>query len=199
MSEARKWDSISATVGGVLRRPRPTFNLAVQEGRIAPGLTAVAGAGLAWAGFCALLWSRGHAPSFTGNPIPAADYYGFQALFITPLLLLGWLLLSGAAHGTARLLGGRGSWSSTSAVTGLSYGLPILLAFVVPDLVAYVFGGFEALAPVLRLSAPACALWMLALTSLALQAAHGLTGPRSLVAAVAGILAQGVLVGAFAR
>ncbi len=190
---------LTAALVGAIVRPMPTLaGVAVAEWWL-PSAIAVLAAGLSWAAFCFVLFSAGHAPSFTGVPLDPARYYQAQALFITPLLLVGWLLLAAGAHGVARAGGGSGTFRGTAAALGLGYGLPILLVFVLPDILVYAAGGFAELGYVVRMSAPLCALWVTVMTAAGVRAAHELSWSRATAAALAGVVLQGLLVGALAR
>lgn len=190
---------LAAALVGALVRPMPTLaGVAVAEWWV-PSAVAVVAAGLSWAAFCFALASAGHTPSFTGVPIDPASYYQAQALFITPLLVVGWLMMSAGAHGCARVLRGSGTWRGTAAALGLGYGLPILLVFVLPDILMYAAGGFAELGYLVRLSTPLCALWVTVMTAAGVRAAHELSWGRATAAALVGVALQGLLVGAFAR
>jgi hypothetical protein len=192
-------DGLTAALVGAVVRPMPTLaGVAIAEWWL-PSLVAVLAAGGSWAAFCVALHGDGHAPSFTGVPIPAAQYYLAQALFIAPLLLVGWVLLAAGGHGAARTLGGQGTFRGTLAALGLGYGLPILLVFVLPDILVYAAGGFAELGFVVRLSAPLCALWVTVMSAAGIRAAHELSWGRASAAALAGVVLQGLLVGTLAR
>lgn len=190
---------VAAALWGSIMRPMPTLaGVALAEWWL-PALIAVLAAGSSWAAFCAVLADAGHQPSFVGLPIEPASFYRYQSVFITPLLIGGWLLMSLTAHHAGKALNGTGTFRGTAAAAGLGYGLSILLLFVLPDLLVYAVGGFAELGLVFRLSAPLCALWVIVMTTASIRAAHELSWARSIVAALCGVLAQGLLVGTWVR
>lgn len=159
----------------------------------------VLAAGAIWACFCVLLHRTGHAPSRTLVPIARADYYLYQACFVVPLLLAQWRLASAVAHRVARALGGRGEAAPLTVQLAPALALPLIVVFLVPDLVTYAWLGFAALAKLVRITAPlsfVCSVW---LGTRAVQRVHRLGGGRALVAALVGVLAQALVGGVLLR
>jgi len=167
-----------------------------QVGSAAPPMALTA---LLWASFCFVLWQQGHMPAFTGNPLPQAAYYGWQALFISPLLFAAWMLASGAAFFCARFFGSAGSFKATQSTLGLSVAVPTLFAFLLPDIAAFLFFGFDALAWVIRVSAPITACWMFALLTIAMRAVHAFLWVKSTLVASVAFLTFGVATASLAR
>jgi hypothetical protein len=173
------------------------FQRLVATGSCRAGAVAVALAGFGWALLCLVLHRAGHAPSVTLLPIE--PYYLAQAAFVVPLLFVLWGLCSVVAQRVARALGGSGSGMATANVLGVALAAPLLVLFILPDAVAYRALGFEALATLVRFTAPlslAATLW---LATLALRSAHSLSTPRSFVAGAAGVIAQAALGGILLR
>jgi hypothetical protein len=164
-----------------------------------PGAVAVASAGAVWAILCGLLAAGGHAPSVTLLPIPRERYYLAQALFVVPVLLAQWALCAALAHAAARALGGRGALPATANALGLALAVPLLVIFLVPDLVAYLSMGFAALGPLVRVTAPLALIGSLVLATAAVRSTHALGTGRALAAAAAGVLAQAAAGGVFLR
>ncbi|MFW6049768.1 MAG: hypothetical protein ACODAU_01265 [Myxococcota bacterium] len=171
----------------------------MREDTVRPGLLAVLAAGAAWAALCLVLAADDHAPSVSLVPIPRARYYLAQASFVVPVLLVQWGVCVGVARTVARRLGGAGAVRPLANGLGLALGLPLLSLFVVPDLIAYAVAGFEALGPLVRVTAPLAFVATSVLATGAVRLAHGLGVGRALVAALAGVLAQAVLGGMLLR
>src|SRR5690606_11366303 len=181
---------LGAHVAGVLLSPRPTLRALASEASARSGASAVALLGLAWSVLLALLWSGGHAPSFVLVPIPRDLYYLAQAVLMLPLLTALWWLSSEIAHRICRAAGGTGTEGGTRAALGFAYAAPMLAAHVVPELVAFVAGGFEAMATVGRVTLGLASLWVWALSAAALRIAHGARVRTAVLASFAGLLAQ---------
>jgi len=146
-----------------------------------------------WALFCLALAHEGRVPSRTFVPIPQRHYYAVQALFVTPLLLLQWLVCSAISTTVARALGGSARFRETANKLGLALALPLLVLFLLPDVVVYALWGFPALGKLVRVTAPlSFAVTMSAVTA-SLQTLHGLSWARAFSAAALGVLAQTLL------
>jgi hypothetical protein len=173
------------------------FQRLAAAGSLRAGATAVAFAGLAWALFCLMLHFAGQAPTVTLLPIER--YYLAQAVFVVPLLYLLWALCSLVSHRVARALGGSGSTKATANALGVALAAPLLALFLLPDAAAYATLGFDALAALVRFTAPlslAATLW---LGTLAVRSAHDLSRARSFAAAAAGVIAQAAIGGVLLR
>lgn len=144
--------------------------------------------GAVWALFCAWLWSAGHAPSRTFVPIPRELYYAAQALFVIPLLLMQWKLATWLA---ARLGGSVPKVLASGMAEALA--VPLLVLFLLPDLVSYGLFGFGSLGKLVRVTAPLSFVVSLALGTIAVARASGRSYPRSAGAALAALLAQALL------
>ena len=166
-----------------------------QHERAWPGALSIWLTGTCWAVLCVMLASGGHMPSRTLVPIVREHYYAAQAFFVTPLLAFLWLLCATVTAVTARALGGRGNWTTTANCVGVALAVPLLLLFLLPDLIAYQLLGFPALRLLVLVTAPLSFLGSLALSTFMLRISHGLPSGRAGIAATAGVLAQS-LVGA---
>lgn len=170
---------------GALVRPGPTARALSQGGFTAPAAAVVA-VGLLWAGLSAALAVGGHRPS---GPSPfGAAHYAVQAGLLVPLLVAGWLTYARVAH-----LGRPGPWRVTAKGLAAPYAGPVLFLFVLPDLAAYLAVGFEGLAATLRVTGPLLffGAWLTggrALSTL-LEVGPGAAAARAL----AGLLAQAIL------
>jgi hypothetical protein len=173
---------------GTLLSPRATFASLADAPRGA-GTVPVVVAGTAWAALSVVLAANGESPSRPAPFIPDDVHYLAQAIFVVPLFLVSWLVLSVVASRIAR---GR-----AHAPLGYAYGLPLLVTWAIPDAIAYGVFGFGSLAPLVRVVAPATAVYTLFLASRAVRAATGCSSGRAFAAAIAGLLAQ-ALVGAWA-
>ncbi len=190
---------LGATFVRVLVRPRSTLRALAGETSARAGASAVALLGVGWSALLALLWAGGHSPSFVLVPIPRELYYLAQAIAMLPILTALWWLCSEIAHRLCRAMGGSGEEAGTRVALGFAYAAPLLVAHVLPELVAYVAGGFDAMAKVGRVSLPFAALWVWALSAAALRVAHGVTTGRAVLASLAGLLAQAIAGGLVIR
>lgn len=178
-------------VAAVLTRPRPAFARLTAHPAPAVGLGAGALLGVSWALLAAWLAAGGHAPSMTrGLPVDAERYYATAALYLAPLWIALTALTAGAAHGAARLLGGRGDLRATLGAVGAAYALPLWVAVVIPDAIVYGLAGFDAMGVAMRVQGPIAVVWVTTLTTLALRATQGLGTGRALVAALCAAVAQ---------
>ena len=184
---------------GLLRSPRVTLARLAQRASPRDGLVAILVLGALVAAFALLLHAGGHAPSVTLVPIPRAQYYLWQALFVAPLFVALWLVFGLVTHGLCRLSGGGGPLGATLAVIGVGYAAPVALLFVVPDLAVFLVAGHGALASAMRFYAPLAVLGCLALCALGLRAAHGVGPLRAALIALAGFVVQGAAGGILLR
>lgn len=199
MEEAPADLRLGAHVLGILFRPRATLRVLAAQRSTRPGASAIALLGVGWTALLLLLWAGGHAPSVVLLPIPRGDYYLAQGLAMMPLLTALWWLSSQIAHRLARAAGGTGSEGGARSALGFAYAAPMLIAHVVPELVAYLAGGFETMALVGRFTLAVAALWVLALSTAALRVTHGVRVPVALGAAFVGLLAQALVGGVVIR
>lgn len=163
------------------------------------GAAFVAGAGAIWAALLLWLHARGHAPSRSVLPIPADDYYFWQALFVIPTLLACWTILTWVSLRIGTALGGHGEFGTLATAIAVAYAAPLAFTFVLPELFAFALFGFDALRVVIRFTAPLSGLVTLVLCTRTLARRLGLPLGRALVAAIAGLAAQGVVAGVALR
>jgi hypothetical protein len=175
---------------------RQVFERLTEERRIGFAGASVAGAGATWAALCLLLARGGHAPSVTLMPIAPERYYLWQAAFVVPVLAAQWLASAGLAHRAAK---GKGSFTSMASALGPALAGPLIVAFLVPDLVAYAWGGFDALKILVRFSAPISLALTGWLATVAVRAASGRSTRRSLAVALLAILAPAAVASVFLR
>lgn len=185
----------------VSRLSDPSYQHRMSEapGRESNGALAVVTAGLVWAALCAVLAADGRAPTVALLPIPHDRYYAAQALFVVPVLLGQWWLASQVSWRIARRLGGTGSWAGTLGPMGWALALPLLVFFLLPDLVVYLAAGFEGLGRIVRFTAPTSLFGAVVLATRVMRRVHGLGWGRAWAAGFAGVLAQAVLGGVFLR
>jgi hypothetical protein len=182
----------------VLFRP----SAVAEEIRAAPasrdGAVAVAQLGVVWAVFCAALFAAGHGPSFSLLPIPKGTYYAAQAVFVVPLTLALWWLMSAIA---ARVAGAKDASgrAMTFAALGYAYAAPLIFVFLLVDVILYASMGFDALGRYIRFYAPIAPLWAVVAGTLVLRRALGISTARALLATAAGMIAQALLGGVLLR
>lgn len=177
---------------GTLARPRRTMAALARQPKARPGASAIALLGIFWTALSVLLWNAGRVPRFVLLPVPPDLYYLIQALFVLPLVTALWWLHAGVAHALCRLAKGDGEEPGVRAALGFAYAVPMLVHVLV-ELGVYLALGFEGLAVVARFSMPIAALWVWALSALALRVAHRVSVPVAAGAAFAGLVLQALL------
>ena len=176
----------------VIFRPHRTLRQAASAGTLGPAVLGMMILALTWSGFCLWLYRDGHQPSFAGWSISARDYYLWQAFFLPPLFLVLWALYAVFADRLARWSGAESALRRAASVLGLTYGPPVLCAYVLPDLLAYAIWGFESLARVARIAAPVAMLWVVSLSAYGLAQVYRLSMRRSVAVALLAFLGQAV-------
>lgn len=165
---------------GVLFRPRATFRALAGRAPLRLALVVV----LLTAGLQSLTLLGGRA-----EDDPLAGMAGLVAAPLSiPIALLAWFVLTAVWHLTAELLGGVGSARSALALVGLAslpgiFGPPLELLGRATGV-----GAFDLLGM-------AAGIWSLVLDVLAVQAAYGLSGGRSLLVVLMPVLVIAVLIG----
>lgn len=167
--------------------------------RLPRAALAVLAVGVLWSVFSLVLANDGNAPSRVLVPIARQHYYVAQALFVLPLLALQWAVCSLVSFRVARALGGGGSFGATLERLGFALALPLLLLFLLPDVVCYALSGFSSLGKLVRVTGPLTFVVTLWAATRALRRVHGLSRSRALAAACAGVLAQAALGAPFLR
>lgn len=173
--------------------------LLVAPGRVvgrAPGARTVrAAAGwmllpsVVWSGFSLELYLDGRSPAF-GSVLPVASHYLWQAALLPVVLLGAWLIYAAVAHPIARAFGGQGRFADTLIGLGCTYGPPLLVAYVVPDLILYMSGGLAALSSGAKWLAPVVVLWALGGTTKGLGTTQRLSLDRAFLASFVGFVVQ---------
>lgn len=181
---------LGANLVGALVTPRSTLRALSREASPRSGASAIALLGTFWSVLLVLLWNGGHAPSFVLVPVPQGLYYLAQALLMLPLLTALWWLFSEIAHRICRAAGGTGTEPGTRAALGFAYAAPMLAFHVLPELVAYLTGGFDAMATTGRVSLGVASLAVWALSAAALRIGHGVRVSIAVLASFAGLLVQ---------
>lgn len=173
--------------------PSELFRRMGKQPRPGVGLEATVLASGLLAAFSFLLYANDYMPSFTGNGLNRREYYLYQAGFVVPLMVGCWLLYVAISHFVARLFGGKGSARALMGALGLSWSVPVLLAYVVPELVVYFSRGFDHLSTGLKYYGPLCVLWGLILGVLAVKEVERIGTAGAVIAAVLGFGVQGAL------
>ena len=198
-SDAHADQRLAASFVAVLLRPRSALSALTRDPSARSGASAIALLGIAWSALLILLWSGGHAPSFVLLPIAPESYYVLQALVMLPLLTGLWWIHSEVAHRLCRAAGGSGAEGGVRTALGFAYAAPMLVAHVLPELVAYAAGGWTLIAMVGRVSLPLASLWVWALSAAALRVAHRVSLPVAIGASLAGLVLQAIAGGLVIR
>jgi hypothetical protein len=125
------------------------------EAQLRLGLLPVQLAAIPWSLLCLELADAGHRPS---APSPFSDPYAIQALALPLLLGLQWLLTWLLVFSRCVMRGLQIDAGRMAQHLGACLGLPILLAFVLPDYIAYRTGGFETMAAITPATGLLCLL-----------------------------------------
>lgn len=190
---------LAASFVAVLLRPGSALSSLARDPSARSGASAIALLGIAWSALLILLWSGGHAPSFVLLPVAPESYYVLQALVMLPLLTGLWWIHSEVAHRLCRAAGGSGDEGGVRTALGFAYAAPMLVAHVLPELVAYAAGGWTLMAMVGRVSLPLASLWVWALSAAALRVAHRVSLPVAIGASLAGLVLQAIAGGLVIR
>jgi hypothetical protein len=166
--------------------------------RARDGAYAVALLGCLWSAFSLWLHLGGHAPSFVLLPIPKERYYLAQAVFVVPLTLALWWLMSTIA---AALAGARDQRrrAATFAALGYAYAAPLIFGFLLVDVVIFQAAGFAALGRYIRFYAPIAPLWALIAGTIAVRRALEIGTGRAFAACAAAMLVQALVGAPFLR
>lgn len=149
-------------------------------------------AGLGWAALSLTLAMNGHSPSRPAPFIEAGWHYVAQSIFVLPLFLASWGLLSVVAGRIAAVPTAR-----VAPALGYAYGVPLLFTWALPDVVVLFASGFDALAMLVRVVAPVTAIYTLVLCTMAVRVVADVGSGRAFAAALGGLIAQ-ALVGSWA-
>ncbi|MGM0556719.1 MAG: hypothetical protein ACQEVA_10115 [Myxococcota bacterium] len=176
-------------ISGAVGRPGSTFADLAGERAVGAGAGAMLVCALVYSSFVLWMYLAGHQPSFTGNPIPAAEYYLWQAGFLPVWLPMAWALSASVAHGLSRVGQSGASWGATAAPLGFALGVPLVFAYLVPEMIVFGVFGHDALVAAMRITGPVALGWMGFLAWKAVRAAHDYSG-----LVCAGLAAVSVLV-----
>jgi len=169
--------------------PRRAFAEVASKSRRNVGLRAMLTLGVCWAFLLLFLAFQGHSPSGPLLlPVERAAYYGWEAAWVVPLQLLMWAVMAWVLHALSRRAGGTGTGSQSRAVAGLSVAVPYLLLWILPDAVVYAAAGFDALGPLVRVTAPLCVLWALALATIGVGKVHEISRGRAFGIALVSVI-----------
>ncbi len=114
-------------------------------------LVPIFSAAAVWGGFSLWLFSRGHAPS--GPSIfPAASHYAWQAVVLPIAMLFAFTGASKVARLAVR--DAAPDRLRFRFLLGVALSAPLEIAFLLPDIVVFASQGFDALAPLLRITGP---------------------------------------------
>lgn len=192
MNDARADLRLGEAFLGVLVRPRATFARLAEEPNARAGASAIALLGFAWSVLSILLFVAGHAAPVVLLPIAPEDYYLAQGILVLPILTALWWLHSEVVHAIARRLRGTGTEGGTRAALGFAYAAPMLI-HVLAELSAYLAAGLEGLRVVARVSLPLAALYVWALSAVAVRASHRVGIVAAIGASFTGLVLQALL------
>ncbi len=164
--------SIVGSYLGVIFRPSPTLASLGEETRLREGLAVVVVATVLYSLFSLWLYLDGQQPSFTGNPIPAADYYLWQAIFLVAWLPAAYAIFVTVAHRLMYRALSTIEWESTAAALGYAFAIPITWAYLVPEMIVFGLFGHDSLAIAMRITGPVTLLWWAYLTFRTLRVIH---------------------------
>jgi hypothetical protein len=136
--------------------------LLASRARLWYGFLAVLCVGLGYGLTEAGIAFSGGTPSPPWLPIPAADYFKWEALFSAPVTLACWIIASGVIYLLSRWFGGAGSFEDTAALLGFAVALPTLISLI-PDAVRATLTSFGALSRVAweqAVSEPGTSEWL---------------------------------------
>jgi hypothetical protein len=150
----------------------------------------------------ALAMNVAHSPEFLVLDIPAERYYSYERFFILPVGLAGTILASGVVRLLARWWKGMGRFEDLFALLGFSM-IEVALVMGLPDIaIALLAGagvltspGFTYIGPHVWLGTA----WYLMLAILAVKEVERLAWGKTIVLAVAGFAANGVVQFIFIR
>jgi len=96
-------------------------------------------------------------------------------------------------HGLARKASNRPiHWHQALHVFGMSYSIPLLAIYLLPDLITYAVFDFDALAGIIRYTGPISAIWVASVTYENVRTLYGTAPGRALATTLMAALVQAV-------
>lgn len=149
-----------------------------------------------YAGFSLALFIQGISPRAVLLPIAPRSYYLAQTLFVGPLFILLAYVFSRVVRATAGL---EGAPAETFDALAPRYAWPIVVLFLIPDLLVFLLFGHAALAPAMRYYAPLAPLVIIVATTAWLRHQRSVGLLRAIAASLAGLFVQGAMGAPFLR
>ncbi len=184
---------------GTIFRPGHTLAKACELSEKRLAVAAILTSASFYSAFSFWMYLEGHRPSFTGNPIPAEQYYLWQAVFLPPWLLVAWLASASAAYGIARAFGARATWTSLASSLAFALAVPLAAGYVIPEMIVFGVMGHEALIAAMRFTGPITLSWWGVLTWMATHAATGGSAGRCVIMTMVSLLTFGFIVALLVR
>lgn len=160
------------------------------------GVLAVVVAGVVWSVLLVWLYAAGHAPSFVAIPLPRESYYLVQAIVTVPWLLLMWWV---GARVAGAIAGASANRPALMNAWGVAMSGPLVVLHLLPELVTFAVGGFEALRQLARFSMPLATLGSIVLGVRAVRSTSDASVGRAIGAALLGFVVQSLLAGPVLR
>lgn len=187
------------SLSALLLAPRSAMAAVAARADTREGLRPMLLLGVLHAAFSLLLFLAGHAPKMGIPGLPRETHYLIQAVFLVPLYLVLWQIGARVAHALARLSNTPERRPAALAVFGVAYAAPMILLFLVPDILVFALLGFDRIGKLMRYYAPLAAASSVTLGALGLRSAFSIGNGRAFFASLAGFLAQAVVGGVFLR
>ncbi len=150
-----------------------------------------------WALFCLVLQRAGHAPTVTLMAIPRHRYYLFQAAVLVPLLVaMWWFMFRIIAHFgpvDAKV------YTPFAVFLGYAYSVPLLAAFILPDILVFGLVGHAQMGKWLPYYAWIAPVWTISLCAFGLVVIGGSTRARAIGVSLLAYLMQALVSGAVLR
>lgn len=184
-------------IGSVLHELRravaePTALFAEIRSDPAPrrGLAAVLVVAIVWTLFTAALYMGGWWPSRGIGLWSRIDHYLYQCFVLAPALAMAWWIYAQVA---SRVVGATGPAARAIAhAWGPAFSAPVLVAYLLPDIVVFYTLGFDALRFVARVAPLVVLLWTGALGIIALRQATACSWGRAAAAHALAFIAHSV-------
>ena len=145
-----------------------------------------------YSAFSLLLFLSGAPARAVWLPIEPSAYYLAQAVFVWPLFALLTVVFTATVRATANP-SALGTFRESYDALAQAYAWPLLLCFVIPDVVAFLIVGQAGLAKAMRYYAWIAPLAIVALSARYARTRFGVSTGRAALASVAALFAQGAL------